>query len=650
MVSADSFQKALPAFRGAPAPARPRFPLLLARTRLHRLLEGVTGRLFRLRQPAAAATLTAWAVLAAGSRTAQAQTEAMEPSSADCPGLTVGEIQIENRSVFHFDDPDPKGRLQRLVRFVSDRLHRRTRRSFLEDELLFRVGDCLDQFRISESARILRAYPFIAEASARVLDEPTPGAASGARSVVVETQDDWTLKLNVVPKRRGGFGFTRADLFEESLWGTGTRLGVFWRERDEQRDLGAEVRAPRLLGTRLDGALTGGRTRTGVFFEESLAYPFVGEVGRYAFVESFSRREDLFSFAAAAGLPFTHVLLPMESRRAAATLGLRTGEPGDFTVLAAGLAWEHTSFGDFPSGVEVVPGLDFSVREAASAETVALLRPHAVARTATRALVLVGKRNIQYVARSGLDKIRGEQDVATGAQALLSVGTTLGWSLFREHQARLSLFAGAAGPSWVFNSALGIEGARWGGEPTLRDVLGEFDAYLYWQPGRAARQTLVAHVSASGGWNNSVPFQMTLGSPTGGIRGIAPEDFPAGRRVVLNLEDRIALGGPFADVLGVGVVVFLDAGAGWRGDAPFGADSGLRASAGAGLRFGFPPETRNVYGLDVAVPLGGAGLRGARLHVGVSQIASLLKGFGDRQVRRSRAVRTPETLFGRLAR
>lgn len=606
----------------------------------------------RLAAAMATSALTAWATLAPGSQAAQAQTEteAGERSASACPGLTVGEIRVENRSVFHFDDPDPKGRIQRLVRFVSNRVHRRTRRSFLEDELLFRTGDCLDSLRISESARILRAYPFIAEARAYVADEPLPGEAPAARSVVVETQDEWTLKLNVLPKLRGGFGFTRAQLVEESLWGTGTRLGLFWRELDEQRDLGAEVRAPRLFGTRLDGALTGGRTRTGVFFEESLAYPFVGEVGRYAFAESFSRREGLFAFAAPAGLPFTHAILPVESRRAAATLGLRTGEPGDFAILAAGLAWEDLSFGEFPSGVEVVPGLDFSVREAATPETVALLRPQAVARSATRALLTVGKRNIRYTTRRGLDAIRGEQDVATGAQALLTAGTTLGWSSFREVQARLSLFAGAAGPQWVFNSSLAIEGARWNGEPTVRDVLGEFDAYFYWQPGRAARQTLVAHLSASGGWNNSVPFQLTLGSPTGGIRGLAPEDFPVGRRVVLNLEDRIALGGPFADVLDVGLAAFLDAGAGWRGDAPFGADSGLRASAGAGLRFGFPPGTRKVYGLDVAVPLGG-GRGGARIHVGVSQVASLIEGFGDRQVRRSRAVRTPEAVFGgRLAR
>jgi len=589
--------------------------------------------------------------MAAGSQGAQAQTATGERSARQCPGPTVGEIRVENRSVFHFDEREPAGRLQRLVRFVSDRLHRRTRRSFLEDELLFRVGDCVDPLRISESARILRAYPFIAEASVRMVDEPAPGSASAARSVVVETQDEWTLKLNVLPKLRGGFGFTRAELVEESLWGTGTRLGFFWRERDEQRDLGAALSAPRLFGTRLDGALTGGRTRTGVFFEESLAYPFTGEVGRYAFVESFSRREGLFSFAVPEGLPFTHAILPMESRRAAATLGMRTGEPGDFAIFAAGVAWEDVSFGDFPDGVEVVPGLDFSVRKAADPETVALLRPHAVARSATRALLLLGKRNIRYVARRGLDAIRGEQDVATGAQALATVGTTLGGSWFRDYQARLSLFAGVAGPAWVFNSSLGLEGTRQGNERAVRDVLGEFDAYFYWQPDRAPRQTLVAHLSASGGWNNSVPFQLTLGSPTGGIRGLAPEDFPAGRRVVLNLEDRIALGGPFADLLDVGVAVFMDAGAVWRGDAPFGADSGLRASIGAGLRFGFPPGTRNVYGLDVAVPFGGEGLRGVRLHMGVSQVASLLEGFGHRQVRRSRTVRTPEAVFGgRLAR
>ena len=311
----------------------------------------------------------------------------------------------------------------------------------------------------------------------------------------------------------------------------------------------------------------------------------------------------------------------------------------------------------------MVPDLDFGVREPADSATIEALGPQVVPRDAARAVLLAGKRRIRFVARRGLDAVRGRQDVRTGAQLLLAAGTTLGKPFrrdgtpaggttdgaYRELAGRLSLFAGAAGPTWVLSSEFAAEAARLIGEgapSSYRDVLVEFEAHLYWQPSGGPGHTLVANLSGAGGWNHSLPFQLTLGSPGGGMRGLDQEAFPAGRRLVLNLEDRIALDGPFRDVFDLGLTVFLDAGAGWRGDVPFGADSGPRAAAGAGIRMGFPPGSRNAYGLAVAVPLRDGGLRDVRFHVGVSQTVSLLAGFGDRQTRRSRLVPALDALLG----
>lgn len=602
----------------------------------------------RFRVPAGALALAA--APAGGASLLDAQADLPVDS---CPAGAIRAVALDRRSIYHADEDVPEGRFRRLVHTVANRLHHRTREGFVRGELLFKPGDCLDPFLISESARILRSYPFIAEAEARIEGD----------SVVVETQDEWTFKLNVLPKVRGGFGFARAEVAEESFWGTGTRVAFFWREQDEQQDVGGAVRTRRMAGTRMDGRISVGRTRTGTFFEESLAYPFVGEVGRFAFQQSFSRRESLFPYGAPEGSPFTHASLPMATRRASATLAARLGEPGDLTVLGAGVSWREVSFADFPAGVEVVPDLDFGVREPADSATIEALGPQVVPRDAARAVLLAGKRRIRFVARRGLDAVRGRQDVRTGAQLLLAAGTTLGKPFrrdgspaggttdgaYRELAGRLSLFAGAAGPTWVLSSEFAAEAARLIGEgapSSYRDVLVEFEAHLYWQPSGGPGHTLVANLSGAGGWNHSLPFQLTLGSPGGGMRGLDQEAFPAGRRLVLNLEDRIALDGPFRDVFDLGLTVFLDAGAGWRGDVPFGADSGPRAAAGAGIRMGFPPGSRNAYGLAVAVPLRDGGLRDVRFHVGVSQTVSLLAGFGDRQTRRSRLVPALDALLG----
>ena len=56
----------------------------------------------------------------------------------------------------------------------------------------------------------------------------------------------------------------------------------------------------------------------------------------------------------------------------------------------------------------------------------------------------------------------------------------------------------------------------------------------------------------------------------------------------------------------LGMTAFVDVGSIWEGGVPFGADSGPLATAGAGLRIGFPGGTGGVVRIDVAFPLNGA--------------------------------------------
>lgn len=570
---------------------------------------------------------------------------------AGCPAGVIDNVLVDNRSIYEEAEPEegePRGWIQGLAAWVTDRLHRRTRRELIESELLFRAGDCLDQLLLDESERILRSLSFIAEADIQAVR-----VNAGNHLVFVDTRDDWTLKLDVRPEFDHGLRIAYAGGTEENLGGTGTLLGFYYREQDEQRDLGMQLRTIRLAGTRADAAISGGKTRTGVFFSESISYPFVGEIGRWAFVESFSLREDLFPYATPAGRAHTTASLPMQTRRAGATIGRRFGDPGDLTVLGAGLSWEDLRFDGFPAGVELVSQFDFSTRDSADAATIETIRHQVAPRRAARFNIVAGKRKIRFITRRGLDAVTGEQDVRVGSQVLAALGTTLGRpaigsaSHTRELRGNLSLFGGAAADSWVFNSEMTLEGA-WlpgaGGSAALfRDILGQFDAYLYLQPGSARRHTVVVGVSGAGGWDNARPFQLTLGGPYG-IRGYDRLDFPVARRVVVNVEDRIKLGS-LRDLFDVGLAVFVDAGAGWAGDAPFGTDSGLRAAAGAGLRLALPSGARHVVRFDLAVPLQPGGLGDHRFRVGYDA-TSLLAPFRDRQMRRSRGAGPSAVLLG----
>ena len=585
---------------------------------------------------------------------ASAQDAADTFPDAECQGPVISHVFVDNHSIYGApaDSGGSDGWIRSAVakaRIIANRAHRRTRRSFIEDELLFAAGDCYDPLLIDESGRILRSLPFIADADVYPIH-----INEDEVHVVADTRDDWTLKLDVRPEFDDGLKITRVGFTEENLGGTGTLLGFYLVERDEQRDLGLELSTPRFVGTRADGRIGGGRTRTGIFLHESITYPFVGEVGRWAFVESYSLREDLFRYAAAAGSPFTNVSLPVQTRRAATTLGRRYGTPGDLTVLGAGVSWEDVRFEDFPGGVTVVTGFDFSDPDPADSATVESVRPHVNPRRMARLHLVAGKRNISFIRRRGLDAIRGEQDIRVGTQALVTIGTTVGNPTAapgnRSHELRgtISLFGGAAGESWIFNSEMTIEAARLfaggGAEGTYRDVLGEMGAYFYWQPPATPDHTFVVGVSGAGGWNTSLPFQLTLGGPFG-VRGYDREDFPAGQRIVARLEDRIALSGPLRDLFDLGLTFFVDAGAGWHGAVPFGADSGLQGTAGAGLRLGFPAGARQVVRLDVAVPMRESPFKFGQIRIGYDAM-SLLTGFGNRQVRRSRGANPASAILG----
>ena len=150
-------------------------------------------------------------------------------------------------------------------------------------------------------------------------------------------------------------------------------------------------------------------------------------------------------------------------------------------------------------------------------------------------------------------------------------------------------------------------------------------------------------MTGAGGWDNSIPFQLTLGGP-GGVRGYSREDLPLGRRLVAHMEDRIALG-TLPGLFDLGLTFFADVGAGWNGGVPFGADAGLKAAAGAGLRIALPPGARQVVRVDVAVPLQAGGLRDYRFRIGADPV-SLLTGFGNQQARRSRSASAARAIFG----
>lgn len=568
----------------------------------------------------------------------------IEPSRADvCPAGRISYVFIDNKSIFDTSDPDLDPRFRWAYR-TANRLHIPTREWVIRRELLFEAGSCFEPFLLEETERLLRGYPFLSRVD--VFGVPQ---ADGTHHVFVATRDEWSTRVDVRFGSGGGLNLEGVRITEDNLLGTGQSLGAFYFEREVTRDYGVAYYTPQLLGTRWDLAAAAGRTRAGTFIRQEIGYPFVGDVSRWAALQNYRREDQFFNYIAGddASLDADHVLRPLREKMFDLTLVRRTGRRGNTALVGIGLGYQELSY---PGPLQVAPGGDFDGREPAPDSVAQLLRTQRQDLDNIRVFGLLGHRNVWWIRRRGLDSVRGQEDVRLGAEAVLGIGRSLP-SLEADDDVytMLAMYVGAR-----FGDLLTIARARTdgrrdltaaAGEPEWEDVYLESELLAYLQTPRLPGQTIFFRTAASGGWNTRTPFQLTLGG-LHGIRGWDPERFPGGRRIVATLENRFLVGWPVPPVLDLSGVAFVDAGRMWRGDAPFGVDSGWRAGAGVGLRAAFPAGGRSTYRIDIGWPIDrGTRLGDFRLSMSIGEPRALYPDEGDRQVIRSRTLNVGGELF-----
>lgn len=585
--------------------------------------------------------LAAAALAACGPAAASAQRDTLPPSPpvrdtlpraaaadtgrAGCP--RIGSIFIDNNSVFRVGDPGLDPRFTQEYR-LANRLHVRTREEVIRRELLFGEGDCYRPDRLEDSERILRSTGYLADADVFSVRQP-----DGTYDVIVETRDEWSTRLEATAGSGQGPG---VELREDNLLGRGVRVAAYWREQQGERVYGARVGTGQFLGTHLDAEASLAHTPIGISASERLVWPFRGEAAKWAGREAFVRDERNFEyFVPAEGGGMRRSLFPVE--RTAFDLGVvrRLGRRGRLTLLGLAVAGERRNFPQdtltpppgsseplpLPPGGGFVPGLE--------------------AVSNVRAVFLAGQRNVTFDRRRALDAVRGAEDVELGADVEVAVGRTLG-TLSSDDDLALDFGFSAARdlPGNVLaGTRVVVEGKRdfTKGEGPLawRDVLGQADLWAYWRPAADSRHTLVFAARAAGGWHTRVPFQLTLGSRAG-LRGFPRHVYAGQRRVVATVEHRAYLAWPFPRLFDLGSAVFVDAGSTWAGGDPFGRNSPLLVSAGAGLRLAFPPGSRRTYRIDFAFPVApDLRPRAIQISIGTSQAVGRTTVESDPQIDRS---------------
>lgn len=566
-----------------------------------------------------------------------------DTTTAACEDGVVSVVFVDNHSIFDTSDPDLDKRLSFVYRLANS-LHVRTREDVIRREILVRPGDCYDPAMLEESERLLRGLDFLSRVDVFGLRQP-----DSTWHVIVDTQDEWSTRVDVRLALDDGLDFRGVRIGEFNVLGTGREVEFFLLERDANREYGVGYATPQLLGTRWDLDFSFGRTRAGSFARQSLAYPFVGEVGRWAARQGF-RRDDRFFDYVIDGDDEEHVLLPTRDKGFDVAVVGRRGEIGRLTTFGAAISFVELTHPGGIGAAEHVQGDDFDDPTPLDPALAQPILRQMSELNSLRLLLLLGRRNVWWVKRQGLDALRGEQDVRLGNEVEVALGRSLpGRADDDEALGSLAFYSAAEMGELLLAGRLRADGRRdldaGDGTEAWRDLFADAELLGYWRPSATARHTVVFRASGAGGWETRTPFQLTLGGDLG-VRGYDRHRFPGGRRVLFTLEDRVYFGWPYPDVLDVGGTVFLDVGRVWPGDAPFGVDSGWKSAIGLGLRGSFPAGGRNTYRVDLAFPLEhGAGLKDVRLVVSVGELLGLASDARDGRLREARSIRGAGDLF-----
>jgi hypothetical protein len=464
-------------------------------------------------------------------------------------------------------------------------VHTTTRPDLIRRFLLLKVGDSCIELRRAESERILRAQPFIAEASVRMTQRP-----NGDNVLEVRTSDEVAAVLGVAATTVSPpIRFVRVG--DANLSGRGIYLAADWREGRAFRDgYGGKFVDNQLFGRPYTFTASGHVTPLGSDWNTDAMHPFYTDIQRIAWRARAGAADDYTQFRN--DDTSSHAL---RVRRNYFDVGgiIRIGPPGRLSLFGASVSGEDVRPGTLPVLIT-----DNGFATDTSTQLVDRYVEHRIARINA----LWGIRDLGFARVAGYDALTGTQDLAVGFQLGTMFGRSLSVLGSRDDDIFMSgdLYIGAVGHNNALRVQVQSEGRRDNGAGEWDGLLTSGRAIEYFKLNQ--RHTSTVSVEFSGGWKQRVPFNLTLSDPQGGLRGFHGSDTPGGQRIVMRLDNRVFVGRPW-NAADIGVGAFADAGRLWQGDIPYGVTTPLHASVGVSLLGAVPVRSARIWRIDLAYAL-----------------------------------------------
>ncbi|HJP87002.1 MAG TPA: hypothetical protein VJ852_13515 [Gemmatimonadaceae bacterium] len=524
-----------------------------------------------------------WTLLFAAASATVAESQNLNSLPVACKGERVTRIDINANPPFRITGDNI---LQKVGRFAAKQ-HMTTRESVIRRFLALQLGDRCTELRRTETERILRSQPFLADAS--VLAFPD---GNGGVTLLVTTVDEVSI---IVGAGIGGAGGAIHALMlgEDNLMGAAIHLDGQWKKGERFRDIYAGRFVDyQFLGRPYQLAAEGGRRELGSDWRTELSHPFLTDLQRLSWRTTAGNQNGYFYFRRPGAIASA-----LRLDRSYSDIGgvIRIGPPlGRLALVGGSLSFEDEDPAQTPVTIT-----DLGVLPDTSTALINRYSKHQTARING----LWGLRNVHFLRVSGFDALEGTQDLRTGVQVATLLGKGVTWLRGKEEDwfGSTNLYAGMASP--IYYSAVELAGEG------RRDVNGDFDGLL--AHGRGAlylkpfnRQTVISDLTFSGGWKQRIPFQLSFADRDGGLRGFRSSDVGGGRRLVARVEDRYLIG-RYKEFASVAVAGWADAGKIWAGDSPFGQTTPLSGSVGFSLLAASPPQSRRTARVDFAFPLRG---------------------------------------------
>lgn len=449
-------------------------------------------------------------------------------------------------------------------------------------------GVCTD-FRMRESARLLREQPFIADA--KVWAVP---ADSGRVRIEVETVDEIPVVASgAVASGRPSY----LEIGNQNMFGDAWLLAVHGSDRIlEGRSAGFRFSDYQFLGRpyEFDAATDWGNRTSAWLLDASHAYltnlqriaweAGIAHAGQQFFV--LHRADDVAD-------------LGIAYRRTAADVG---------GVIKLGNLRTPILVGSILTMYQFDPlnGLAITKNDGLLPDTTLQGRYGKVNRAR---LTGVGAwRNLNFITVHGFDALTGTQDLPTGFQLFGQLGRgTHAFDGQSDVFVLADMLAGVGSGKTYAELHLVDEGARRIGDVTWQGVVSSGWFAAYWKP---SDQTLVrGWMDYAGGWRVQEPFQLQLSTEDERLIGYHGSLFGA-RRVATGILYRRLLPN-VSKRADVAVGAFVNAGRLWRGDVPFGVDTPVLTSTGVSFFAATPKGSQRILRIDF-----GAALRPGLPHSG----------------------------------